>query len=74
MKFFSTKNRLNQTTFRNAVMRGIADDSGLYMPVQIPQQSISFLQSLKVFTFQELTYHLVQQYIDDISKSKLQEM
>jgi threonine synthase len=55
-------------------MRGIADDGGLYMPLQIPHQSISFIQSLKAFTFQELAYHLVQQYIDDISKSKLQEI
>jgi threonine synthase len=72
MNFFSTNGSKNIVDFRTAVLRGIADDGGLYMPVQIPRLSPGFIEALPSLTLQEIASGVISRFIDDIPKNDLQ--
>ncbi|MEZ4972182.1 MAG: threonine synthase [Cyclobacteriaceae bacterium] len=46
MKFYSTNNPQHKVSLREAVLKGLAPDGGLYFPEQIPTLSGSFIGSL----------------------------
>jgi len=71
MKYYSTNNKNNQESFRDAVIKGIADDGGLFLPMEIPALPNSFLESLSEQTFQEIAFTIARQFIDDISEIEL---
>ena len=43
MKFVSTRNDKKELTFSEAIMKGLADDGGLYVPVALPKIDIATL-------------------------------
>ncbi|NWF89496.1 MAG: threonine synthase [Ignavibacteriaceae bacterium] len=65
MKYFSTNNQNNLVSFREAVLKGLADDGGLFMPENIPQLSISFLHSLKEKSFSEISLEIASKFISE---------
>jgi threonine synthase len=71
MKFNSTKNNRNLVTFREAVIKGIAPDGGLYVPLKYPRLAPSFIASLSESTMAEIGFNVAQQYCDDISANDL---
>jgi threonine synthase len=52
VKYYSTNLKSPKVSFREALMRGLAPDGGLYMPVSLPSISQSELGS-----FSDLAYH-----------------
>ena len=64
MKFYSTNNKNNLVSFKEAVFKGLAEDGGLYMPVTIPVLEKSFFYDLKKFSFQEIGLKIALQFID----------
>ncbi|MBI3483103.1 MAG: threonine synthase, partial [Bacteroidetes bacterium] len=54
MKFYSTNNRSQTVSFREAIIQGLAPDKGLYMPERIPVFPNSFFHSLHERSFQEI--------------------
>ena len=75
MKYFSTKDKKRSVTFRTAVMKGLAENGGLYMPELIPQFSHSWIESMKNMSFHELALKIAEKYCTpDISPEKLQEI
>ena len=79
MKFYSTKDPNRLFSLKEAVLKGLPDDNGLFMPENISPLSDSFFKELPNLSFQEIAYyivdHLFQQTIpandllDIISKS-----
>ena len=65
MKFYSTNDRTNRASFRNAVIKGLADDGGLYMPEQIPVFDSTFLSELKKYSFAEIGYEIASKFIEE---------
>lgn len=49
MKFYSTNNRGNTVDLKQAVLKGLADDGGIYMPDQINNFSREFIENLGDF-------------------------
>ena len=47
MKLYSTKNRKATVSLAEAVMKGLPDDNGLFMPTEIPQLSADFINNLE---------------------------
>jgi threonine synthase len=72
MKFYSTNNHKNIVDFRTAVINGIADDGGLYMPVEIPVFRSGFVEALPDLTLQEIGFEIIRKYVDSISMNDLQ--
>tara|TARA_B100001996_G_scaffold348933_1_gene307385 strand:+ start:1996 stop:3297 length:1302 start_codon:yes stop_codon:yes gene_type:complete len=72
MKFYSTKNKSNRVDFQTALMTGIPQDNGLYMPEYIPDLSKIFNQKNKL-TFQELSLLIASKFIDkELSNNEIQ--
>ena len=72
MNYYSTNNKNNQVSFRQAILRGLADDRGLFLPESIPPLSKSFLESLSHLSFQEIAFEVSKYFIEDeIPKSDL---
>ncbi len=71
MKFYSTNNRQTQVSFRDAVLKGIADDGGLFMPNQIPKLPKSFFNNIEKYSFQEIGFEVAKLFIDAINEQDL---
>lgn len=69
MKLYSTNNKENIASLAKAVMKGLPDDNGLFMPTHIPTLPKSFIDNLSDYSFQEIAFevtkHLFQGYIPE---------
>ncbi|MHB8578908.1 MAG: threonine synthase [Ignavibacteriaceae bacterium] len=65
MVFYSTNNKNLSASFREAVIKGIADDGGLFMPSFIPALPESFFRTIDKLTFQEISFLIAQKFIED---------
>ena len=75
MKYFSTRDKNNFVSFREAVMQGLASDGGLFLPEEIPSFPKSFMENLRSLSFQEIGYQTAKLFVgDEISESKLLEI
>ncbi len=59
----STNDAALRATLREAIFKGIPDDKGLYMPVEIPRLPAEFFQSLNERSFQETAFSVAQAFI-----------
>lgn len=75
MKYFSTRNKNKFFSFKEAVLNGLAEDGGLFMPESIPAFSKSFLENLKSFSLQEIGFETAKNFIgDEITENNLREI
>jgi threonine synthase len=58
MEFYSTNNPSLRADLKEAVMKGLPDDNGLYMPIDIRPLPASFIHSLKEYSFPELSFQV----------------
>ena len=73
MKYYSTNNRKELVTFRTAIMQGLANDKGLFMPEYFPSLDSKFLINLHKLSFQEIALAIASKFIgDEISDSSLE--
>ncbi len=72
MKYFSTRDKNNFASFKQAVLLGLAKDGGLFLPEYIPQYSIDMLN---IKSFQELSFDIAKLFIgDEINDFQLNEI
>jgi threonine synthase len=65
MLFRSTAGKAQPVSFREAMMRGLAPDGGLYLPETIPTLPGTVLNSLRNLTFQELSFEIASLWLQD---------
>jgi threonine synthase len=65
MYYISTNHKSNETTFKDAVIRGLAQDGGLFFPTEIPRLPDSFFNTLKNKKLSELGFELLSFYAGD---------
>ena len=65
MKFYSTNKKSKEVSFKEAVIKGIADDGGLFMPVSIPVLSEDFFDEIENLSFQEICFGIAENIIGD---------
>lgn len=56
MRLYSTNNKTATVTLAEAVMKGLPDDNGLFMPTEIPQLSQDFMEQLDSFSFETIAF------------------
>lgn len=72
MNYYSTNNRNIKVSLREAVVRGLAPDNGLYMLEHIPALPRSFFESLDTMSFQDIALQVAGNLIqEDIPKADL---
>jgi threonine synthase len=65
LKFYSTNKKSKEVSFKEAVIKGIADDGGLFMPVSIPVLSENFFDEIENLSFQEICFGIAENIIGD---------
>ncbi len=62
MQYISTRHKTNETSFKEAVIRGLAPDGGLYYPTEIPVLSQGFFKGLKNLKLYEIGDIVIEQF------------
>ncbi len=66
----STRSNSEPVTASQAILKGLADDGGLFVPVQIPELGIS-LEELSKLSYQETAYHVMSRFFTDFTEEEL---
>ncbi|MEN6619871.1 MAG: threonine synthase [Rikenellaceae bacterium] len=65
MQLYSTNNKSSIVSFREAVIKGIPDDGGLYLPINIPKLPESFFKEIGSYSFQNIAYIAAKELLKD---------
>ncbi len=65
MILYSTRNKSHRVTLKDAVIRGLAPDNGLYMPTEIKPLPEKFFKSLPEKSFSEISFQVASHLIGD---------
>lgn len=72
MKYRSTAGKSPEVSLEEAVVKGLAPDRGLYMPLELPQLSQDFIKCLPELSLPEMASEIaVALFGDDVDKDKL---
>lgn len=70
MYYKSTRNAEETMTASEAILKGLADDGGLFVPSEIPKLQVSF-EELKDMTYQESAYAVMKEFLTDFTEEEL---
>lgn len=63
MRFRSTNRKSGEVSLRDAVLRGLAEDGGLYVPVEMPRLSTDLLGGMHALTLSELCFEVARCFL-----------
>ena len=66
----STRNAEKKVTASEAILKGLADDGGLFVPEYIPKLDVS-MDELKSMSYQETAYAVMKQFLTDFTEEEL---
>ena len=67
----STRSDSQPVTASQAILKGLADDGGLFVPMQIPALDVS-LEQLATMSYQQVAYEVMKLYLTDFTKEELE--
>ncbi|WP_028123007.1 threonine synthase [Epilithonimonas tenax] len=74
MKYISTRKQ-EETNIKTAILKGLADDGGLFMPEYIPQLDAEFFENLPNLSLQEIGFKVAKEFLgESISDENLKEI
>src|SRR5262245_15540901 len=75
MLFSSTNQKTSPVSFRHAVLSGLAEDGGLYIPESFPPMSPTILDQIQSLTLQEISHLVAMKFLgDDIPERHVRRM
>ena len=75
MKFYSTNRQSAAVSFKEAVIKSLPADKGLYFPEEVPELDYLFLETLDHYSLPEIGMEVLRQYTkEDIPEAKLSEI
>ena len=75
MNYYSLNHKSPISTFKNAVVNGIAPDRGLYFPDTITPLPKDFIKNIRNFSNHEIAFEVIKQFVgDEIPTDKLKEI
>ena len=75
MKYYSTNQISPEVSLKEAVIKGLAGDNGLFMPEKIPVFEPEFYSNIENLSFQEIGYAVAEKFFGtDIPAEKLKEI
>ena len=63
MNYYSLNKKAPNTTFKNAVIKGLAPDKGLYFPESITPLPASFFDNMDMLSNSEIAYEAIKQFV-----------
>ena len=75
MKYFSTNHTVPEVSLMEAVIKGLAADNGLFMPMQIEEIDPKFFERLYLKSFQEISFEVAKKFFgEDIPEKILKDI
>jgi threonine synthase len=75
MNYYSLHHKSPKSTFKNAVVQGLAKDRGIYFPENITPLSKDFIENISEYSNHEIAYEVIKQFVgDEIPAAKLKEI
>lgn len=75
MKYYSTNRMTPEVSLQEAVVKGLAADNGLFMPIKIPALEKAFFENIQNLTFQEIAFQVAKKLFgDDMDEPTLKEI
>lgn len=75
MKYYSLNHIASEVSFKDAVIKGIAPDKGLYFPENITSLPTSFFEKIEELSNHNIAFNAIHQFVsDDIPNEKLKEI
>jgi threonine synthase len=72
MQFYSTNNPTLRASLQEAIFKGLPNDNGLFMPVEIPRLPEQFLKNLSNYSFSEIAFEVARNLLhEDIPETDL---
>ncbi|WP_448520541.1 threonine synthase [Rhodoflexus sp.] len=65
MQYYSTKRQVQPVSLGEAVLKGLPDDNGLFMPERLPQLSAEFIEKLPQMSLEEAALGFAQALLSD---------
>lgn len=70
LMYQSTRSEDTKVTASQAILKGLADDGGLFVPVSIPKLDVS-LEDVSKMTYQETAYEVMKLFFTDFTEAEL---
>ena len=70
MLYTSTRQKLNQITATKAILQGISEEGGLFVPTSMPKMDFR-LDELAKWSYQEVAYRIMHLFFDEIKEEDL---
>jgi threonine synthase len=75
MKYYSTNKKVSGVSLQDAVVKGLAEDKGLFMPDVIKALPQSFFDNIENMTFQEMSYVVADAFFgEDVEAEALKKI
>ncbi len=75
MKYYSTNKQAPEATLEKAVVKGLAEDKGLYMPETIKALPKEFFDNIEKMSFQEIAYTVADAFFgEDVEAEALKKI
>ena len=66
----STRNADKTVTASQAILKGLAEDGGLFVPTELPKLDVT-MDELKTMSYQETAYAVMKQFLTDFTEEEL---
>ncbi len=75
INYISTRDKNSKNTFTDVLMKGLADDGGLYIPEEFPQFDLEDLTRFAGAPYSDIAYHVISKFIgDEIAEEDLKKI
>ena len=75
MRFYSTNKTSPSVSFREAVIKSLPEDKGLYFPEEVPELDFLFLETMDYYSKVDIGYEVLRHFCsEDIPEDKLREI
>jgi len=75
MNYYSLNRKAPNVSFKDAVVKGLAPDKGLYFPENITPLSEYFFSHIEYFSNEEIAYEVIKQFVgDEIPEAALKQI
>ena len=75
MKYYSTNRKAPEVSLQEAVVKGLAPDTGLYMPERIKSLPKEFFEQMPEMSLQEMAYQVADAFFgEDVPAEKLRQI
>jgi len=75
MNYYSLNRKAPNVSFKDAVIKGLAPDKGLYFPENTTPLSNDFFSNIEYFSNEEIAYEVIKQFVgDEIPETELKQI